>query len=65
MTARRENNMKNKQDNLKHEQDYVEFLKKRLESKHFKQNASAEEIEKTQYKYDKAKLKLRMIKGKI
>lgn len=49
-------------DLLKHEEEYVQFLKKRLESKHFLENESQEEIEKTRYKYDKAKLKLRLMK---
>ena len=58
--------LKTKQDQLKHEQDYVAFLKKRLESKHFQENASPDEIILTQKKYDKAKLKLRMMeKGLI
>jgi hypothetical protein len=51
-------------DKIKHETEYIEFLKKRLNSDHFKQNESAEEIEKTKKKYDKAKLKLRMLTGK-
>lgn len=54
-------------DKIQHEQEYVEFLKKRLNSQHFKDNVSPEEIEKTKKKYDKAKLKLKMllsIKGK-
>ena len=51
---------------LKQEQDYVAFLKKRLESKNYKQNVSAEEFEKTKTNYDKAKFKLRLIeKGHI
>lgn len=51
-----------KKDAIKQEEDYVSFLRKRLESKHFKNNVSNEEFDKTKYKYDKAKLKLRFIK---
>lgn len=58
--------MKKEKDNLKSEQDYVAFLKKRLESKHFKENVTFEEFEKTKAKYDKAKLRLKMFqKGKF
>lgn len=56
--------MKNKpsrSERLKQEQDYIAFLKKRLESKHFKDNVSIEEFEKTKYKYDKAKLVLKIL----
>lgn len=49
-------------DALTHEENYVEFLRKRLASDNFKQNASKEEIEKTKKKYDKAKLKLKMLR---
>ena len=55
-----------KKQTLKQEQDYVDFLKKRLGSEHFMENATPEEIEKTKIKYDKAKLKLRMLqKGQL
>lgn len=57
--------MKNK-PTLKQEQDYLAFLKKRLESKNYKQNVSPEEFEKTKAKYDKVKFKLRLLeKGQI
>lgn len=57
--------MKIKKENpLKHEADYVEFLKTRLASEHFRQNATPEEIEKTKKKYDKAKLKLKLLGNK-
>ena len=52
-----------KQQEIRHEEDYVDFLKKRLGSKNFKNNVSEEEFNKTQQKYDKAKLKLRLLKG--
>lgn len=47
---------------LKQEEDYVNFLKKRLESKNFRNNVSSEEYEKTRLKYEKAKLKLKFLK---
>ena len=47
---------------LKQEEDYVNFLKKRLESKNFRNNVSSEEYEKTRLKYEKAKLKLKFPK---
>ena len=46
-----------KQQTLRHEEDYVAFLEKRLASKHFKANAGAEEIQK--------KLKLRLLRGEF
>ena len=51
-----------RKSNQDHEGKYVEFLKKRLNSDNFKQNVSKEEYEKTKKKYDKAKLKLNMMK---
>ena len=58
--------MPKKKPTLKQEQDYVAFLKKRIESKNYKRNVSAEEFEKTKAKYKKAKFKLRLLeKGKI
>jgi hypothetical protein len=53
---------KNKKiDLIGQEEKYVEFLKKRLDSKNFKDNVSSEEFEKTKAKYDKAKLKLKFL----
>ena len=54
---------KKKVNKLEHEEQYVEFLRKRLQSKNYKNNVSKEEYEKTQKKYDKAKLVLRMLKN--
>jgi len=54
-----------KHDPIKHETEYVELLKKRLNSDHFKENSTEAEIEMTKKKYDKAKLKLRMLTGKM
>jgi hypothetical protein len=48
-------------DKLQHEKEYVEFLKKRLASKHFKENVSSEEFQLTKKKLDKAKLVLRIL----
>jgi hypothetical protein len=45
----------------KQEEDYAAFLKKRLESKNFKANVSPEEYEKTKAKYDKVKLRLKLL----
>lgn len=52
-----------KQEQIKHEEEYVAFLKKRLESKHFLENSLPEVVEMTKRKYDKAKLALRLLKG--
>ena len=50
---------------IKHEEEYIAFLRKRLDSKNFKSNVSPEEYVKTQQKLDKAKLKLRLLKGEF
>lgn len=50
-----------KQEELKHETEYIEFLKKRLDSENYKRNVSKEEYEKTKEKYDKAKFRLRIM----
>jgi phospholipid N-methyltransferase len=47
---------------IEHEEQYVAFLKRRLESENFLANATQEEIELTKQKYDKAKFKLKMLK---
>lgn len=47
---------------LEHEELYVEFLRKRLASEHYKANVSAEEYAETKEKYDKAKFRLRLLK---
>ena len=54
-----------KQQQIRHEEDYVAFLQKRLASKNFKSNVTPEEYEKTKQKYDKAKLRLRLLKGEF
>ena len=53
---------KNKPDPIGQEEKYVEFLRKRLQSDNYKQAVSKEEYEQTKKKYDKAKLKLKMLK---
>lgn len=52
--------MANKKPTRKQEEEYMSFLKKRLESKNFKANVSEDEYKKTQEKYDKVKLRLRL-----
>lgn len=52
---------KNKKSDLEKEQDYHDFLKKRLESKNYKANVSKEEYEETKKKFDKVKLRLRLM----
>jgi hypothetical protein len=47
---------------LEHEQQYVEFLRRRLESANWRAQASAEDVAATEKKYDKAKFKLKMLK---
>lgn len=57
---------KQKQSPIEQEKQYVEFLKKRLESDNYKNSVSPEEYAATKAKYDKAKFKLKMLmmKGK-
>ena len=52
-----------KENKLDHEEKYVEFLKTRINSENFKKNVSPEEFKTTKAKYDKAKLKLKMMKA--
>lgn len=47
---------------IKHSEDYIEFLKKRLASENFKASVTKEEYEKTKAKLDKEKLILRMLR---
>ena len=54
---------KNKDKQIEREEEYVEFLKNRLESTNYKTNVSKEEYELTKKKYDKAQFKLRVLKG--
>ena len=52
---------KNKKPTRKQEEDYMSFLKKRLDSKNYKASVPVEEYEKTKAKYDKVKLKLKLL----
>ena len=54
-----------KQQQIKHEEEYVAFLKKRLDSQNFLNNSLPEFVEATRKKYDKAKLALRLLKGEF
>jgi len=56
---------KSKAHELAETKQYIEFLKKCLESKHYKVNASQEEYDKTKEKYDKAKFRLKILDGKV
>lgn len=47
---------------IKETEDYIVFLKKRLDSENYKANVSEEEYNKTKEKYDKAKLRLKLLK---
>jgi hypothetical protein len=53
---------KKPKDIIKETEDYIVFLKKRLDSANYKANVSTEEYEKTKEKYDKAKLRLKLLK---
>lgn len=46
----------------KETEDYIAFLRKRLDSKNYKANVTEEEYKKTLAKYDKAKLRLKLLK---
>lgn len=55
--------MSNKKKNdLIQLEEYVIFLKKRIESKNYKANVTPEEFEKTKIKYDRAKFRLKVLK---
>lgn len=49
---------------LKETEQYIEFLRKRLDSKNYKANVSKEEYDKTKEKYDKAKLRFKLLSPK-
>lgn len=53
---------KKTKDIIKETEDYLVFLKKRLDSKNYKAAATKEEYEKTKQKYDNAKLRLKLLK---
>jgi len=54
-----------KQQESRHEEDYIAFLEKRLASKNFRANESEETVKKTEEKLKKARLKLRLLQGKF
>lgn len=59
--ADEEKNMKSDQKRIKHEQDYIAFLERRLRSANFKKKASSEEYAETETKLKKARLVLRVL----
>jgi hypothetical protein len=54
--------MKTNKDRIAHEEKYIVFLEKKLNSVNFKKNVSAEEFAATQEKLKKAKLVLKVLK---
>ena len=46
---------------IKHEQDYIEFLERRVKSTNFKKNVSPEEYATTEAKLKKARLVMRVL----
>ena len=53
--------MNSNEKRIKHEQDFIAFLERRLASANFKKNVSEEEYEKTEKKLKKAKLVLKVL----
>ena len=47
---------------IAHEEEYIAFLKKRIDSDNFKSNVTDEEYAATKKKYEKAKEKLKMLR---
>ena len=54
-----------KEEKIKQEEDFVAFLRKRLDSENYRNNSTKEEYGKTQRQYDKAKLKLKFLKEDV
>jgi hypothetical protein len=50
-------------ERIAYEEEYIVFLKKRLDSKNYKANVSKEEYAETKAKYDKVKLVLKVLKS--
>lgn len=50
-----------KAEERQHTEEYLAFLKKRLDSKNYKANVSAEEYAKTKTAYDRAKFRLKIL----
>lgn len=53
---------KNKKEEIEHEEKYVKFLRKRLDSEHYKNNVSDADYQETLSKYNKAKFRLKLLK---
>lgn len=53
---------KQKKKEIDHEEKYIAFLTKRLESENYKNNVSKEEYEETKAKLKKAKFRLKILK---
>jgi hypothetical protein len=51
-------------EQIKHEEAYVDFLRKRLDSENYKSSVAPEEYQKTKEKYNKAKFRLKTLKTK-
>ncbi len=54
--------MKNK-DRIKHEEEYVAFLERRVASANYMNSVSKEEYEQTKAKLKKARMVLKLLKG--
>lgn len=53
--------MNSNEKRIKHEEEYITFLERRLKSSNFKKNVSPEKYEATEKKLKKAKLVLRVL----
>ena len=53
--------MTTQQKRIKHEQDYIEFLERRVKSANYKKNVSPEEYAETEAKLKKARLVMRVL----
>ena len=53
--------MTTQQKRIKHEQDYIEFLERRVKSANYKKNVSPEEYAETEAKLKKARLIMRVL----
>jgi uncharacterized membrane protein YgaE (UPF0421/DUF939 family) len=51
-----------KSPTLKQRKEYLAFLEKRINSKNYKNNVSEEEYKKTEKKFDKEKLLIKLLK---
>jgi hypothetical protein len=52
-----------KPEQIRHEEEYVEFLRVRLASENYKKHATPEEYARTKEKFDKAKFRLKTLKA--